>query len=140
MPLLALGPHKFEIAPLNFQSIERNTIAKWPAIARFGGAPGRQFTGFGEDTIKISGLLFPDELGGREEFEEIRATQKAARPVTMLGWIGLDGTAARVFGRVVILQVSDTQTYINHAGAGRKLSFDVEIAPMAGGGKPVGLF
>ncbi len=140
MPLLALGPHVFEIAPLNFQQIERTTIAKWPAIARFGAAPGRQFTGYGEDPITISGLLYPDELGGRTEFEAIRATQKAAVPVTMMGWAAATGTAARIYGLVVILSVSDTQTSINRAGAGRKLAFDIEVAPAGGGGKPVGLF
>ena len=58
MPLLALGPHVFEIAPLNFQAIDRETTVKWPAIPRFGGRPGRQMTGYGEDPITISGMLF----------------------------------------------------------------------------------
>lgn len=139
MALLSLGPHVFEIAPLNFQSIERSTEAKWPAIARFGNAPGRQFTGYGEDRITISGLLFPDELGGRAEFEAIRATQRAARPVTMLGWAGA-GIAARIFGLVVILSVSDSQTSINRDGVGRRLSYDIDVAPFVDGGKPIGLF
>lgn len=140
MPLLALGNHMFEIAPLNFQKLDRETEAKWPAIARFGGRPGRQFTGYGEDPITISGLLYPDELGGRDEFEAIRVTQAAAMPVMMLGWAGETGLAARVFGRVVILKVRDSQTIINAAGLGRKLSFDIEVAPFVGGGRPVGLF
>ena len=139
MALLALGPNMFEIAPLNFQSIERTTEAVWAAIPRFGAAPGRQFTGYGEDPIRISGLLFPDELGGRGEFEAIRLTQQAARPVTMMGWAG-SGMAARIFGLVVILSVSDQQTSINRQGVGRRLSFDIEVAPFVGGGKPIGLF
>jgi len=140
MPLLSLGPHVFEIAPLNFQAIERTTEALWPAISRFGGAPGRQFTGFGEDPITISGLLYPDELGGRAEFEAIRATQRAARPVLMVGWAAASGMAARIFGQVVILAVSDQQTAINRSGAGRRLAYDIEVAPFGNGGKPIGLF
>jgi phage protein U len=139
-PLLALGPHIFEVAPLNYQEIIRETEAKWPAIARFGGRPGRQFTGFGEDVITISGLLFPDELGGRREFEAIRATQKAARPVLMMGWSPEITTAAQLLGRVVILHVGDTQSAIGRHGMGRRVSFDIEVAPFAGDGKPVGLF
>jgi len=138
-PLLALGPHIFEIAPLNFQRIERETEVKWPAIARFGGRPGRQMTGFGEDPIRISGLLFPEEFGGREEFEALRATQLAARPVIMAGW-ALTGSAARIFGRVVILRVRDVQDSINRDGFGRRLAFDIEVAPVSDGGKPIGLF
>lgn len=139
-PLLALGPHIFEIAPLNYQEISRDTEAKWPAINRFGSRPGRQFTGYGEDTIVISGLLFPDELGGREEFEAIRLTQKAAKPILMMGWSSAVKTAAQLFGRVVILRVGDTQSAIGRHGMGRKVSFDIEVAPVPEDGKPVGLF
>lgn len=139
-PLLGLGPHIFEIAPLNFQEIERVTETLWPSISRFGGRPGRQFTGYGDDRITISGLLYPDEVGGRSEYEAIRVTQAAAQPVTMMGWaIGLS-TAASVFGRVVILSVGDTQSAINRQGYGRRIEFSIEVAPFHGDGKPVGLF
>jgi len=137
-PLLALGRHVFQVAPLNFREIERFTEAKWPAIARFGSAPGRQFTGYGEDSIRISGRLYPEELGGRAEFDAIRETQRAAQPVLMVGW-SVSSSAAAVFGRVVILTVSDRQTSINRSGFGRRLDFDIEVAPFTGG-KPVGLF
>ncbi|OKP66783.1 phage tail protein [Ensifer adhaerens] len=139
-PLLALGPHMFEIAPLNYQQIVRDTEAKWPAISRFGGRPGRQFTGYGEDPITISGLLYPDEIGGRREFEAIRATQKAARPVLLMGWSSDILTAAQLIGRVVILRVGDTQSAIGRHGMGRRVEFDIEVAPFVGDGKPVGLF
>ncbi|HOV04217.1 MAG TPA: phage tail protein [Hyphomicrobiales bacterium] len=133
MPLLALGPHIFEIAPLNFQQIERETEALWPAIPRFGGRPGAQSVGFGEGRMTISGLLFPDEFGGRAEFEAIRETQGKRRPVMMLGWATTG--AARVFGRVVILKVSDSQTAINAMGLGRRLSFSIEVKPHPGDGR-----
>jgi hypothetical protein len=140
MPLLALGPHIFEIAPLNYQKLVTEVEVKWPAIARFGGRPGRQFTGYGEDPIVISGLLFPEELGGREELEAVRITARAALPVMMLGWAGVAGFAARVLGQVVILKASDTQTYIDIAGRGRRLEYSIDVAPSGGGGKPIGLF
>ncbi len=139
-PLLALGPHIFEIAPLNFQQIERSTEALWPSISRFGGRPGRQFTGYGDDRLTITGLLFPDEMGGRAEYEAIRVTQAAANPVLMLGWATGLSMAATLFGRVVILNVQDTQSVINRQGFGRKIEFSIEVAPFSGDGKPVGLF
>jgi phage protein U len=140
MPLLALGPHMFEIAPLNFQEIERETEAKWPAIPRFGGRPGRQFTGFGPDEIRIGGLLYPHELGGRDEYEAIRSSQAAAVPVLMIGWAASAGFAARVYGRVVILKVGDRQSRFGTDGQSRRIEFDITVAPFAGNGRPVGLF
>ena len=139
-PLLALGPHVFEIAPFNYQQIQTVTEAKWPATPRFGKRPGRQFTGLGEDTIVISGLLYPDELGGREELDALRMTQKAALPVMMIGWSSTIATAAKVFGRVAILRIEDSQSSINRQGQGRRIEFSIEIAPIGDSGKPVGLF
>lgn len=139
MPLLALGRHVFEIAPLNFQAIDQETTVKWPSIPRFGNRPGRQMTGYGEDPIRISGLLFPEEFGGRAELEAVRATQRLGQPVIMVGWAG-SGTAARIYGQVVILGVRDQQTSINRDGYGRRLGYEIEVAPLGGAGKPIGLF
>lgn len=137
-PLLALGPHIFSIAPLSYQRLETTVEAKWPAISRFGTAPGRQFTGLGEDPITISGLMFPHELGGLAELDALRASVRAAKPVLMVGWAG--ATAARVLGEVVLLKVTDTAERIDRQGQPRKVSYDIEVAPFRNGGKPVGLF
>lgn len=139
-PLLSLGPHIFQITELNFQSVKRSTEAKWPAIARFGTYPGRQFTGFGEDTIDIEGLLFPEEFNDREQYEALRATQAGRRPVSLLGWSIGSGTAAQLFGRVVILKIEDTQSRINRLGQGARVEYSVSLAPFQDGGKPIGLF
>jgi phage protein U len=133
MPLLALGPHKFEIAPMSFQQLEDETVANWQAIARFGGRPGFQMTGFGEDPITISGLLYPEELGGREELDAVRATQKRGLPVLMVGWAGDQSEKARVFGQVGIRRVQRTQTNINRSGLGRKVAYSITVVPTSGG-------
>ncbi len=126
--LLRLGPHSFEIAPLNFQELSRETEVKWPAIPRFGGKPTRQMTGEGENDLTISGLLYPDDFGGRAELEALRATQLARKPVIMAGWAA--GTSVVVWGKVAILKIHDKQTYINERGQGRKVSFKIDIAPL----------
>jgi len=128
--LLALGPHIFEILPLNYQQIERETRAEWASIARFGARSARQFTGLGDDSLTISGLIFPEEFGGRSDYEAIRLTQAAGIPLMMAG-MGAS-TTARIFGLVVVLSVSDTQTSIGPDGQGRVLEFSVEVAPYGG--------
>lgn len=138
-PLLSLGPHVFQVTALNYQSMTRVTEAKWPAIARFGTYPGRQFTGFGEDSVTIEGLLFPHEFDDREHYEALRLTQAAKRPVTMMGWAA-GGVAAQIFGRVVILKIEDTQSRIDRAGQGRRVEYTLTLAPFHGEGKPIGLF
>ena len=131
MPLLALGPHRFEIEPMSFQQLEDETVANWQAIGRFGGRPGFQMTGYGEDPITISGLLYTEEIGGREELEAIRVTQKRGKPVLMVGWTGDQRVAAKVYGRVAIRRVQRTQTSINAFGLGRKIAYSITVVPIS---------
>lgn len=135
--LLILGPHIFEILPLNYQELDRTTTANWVSVSRFGGRAARQFTGFGEgDNLTISGVLFPEEFGGRAKYEAIRATQSLGIPIMMVGLGAITG--ARVFGLVCIETVSDTQTHIAPNGQGRVLKFSIDVSPYGGG--PGGLF
>lgn len=130
MPLLALGKCKFEIGKLDLQALDEEIEVKWPAVARFGGRPGRQHTGFGEDPIHVGGLLYPEEIGGRAEYEKLKATAKAARPVTMVSWSTVMDNEATIWGQYVILRVSGGHTKFGPDGRSRKIAFDVEIAPV----------
>ncbi|WP_336800673.1 phage tail protein [Kaistia sp. MMO-174] len=129
--LMALGPHVFEVLPLNYQELERTTEAIWASVPRLGARPARQFVGYGDDILRISGVLFPEALGGRSAFEAIRATQAAADPVALVGF----GTASvgRVWGRVIILSVHDRQESIGGNGAGEILNYEIDVAPYGDG-------
>lgn len=140
-PLLSLGPHIFQIDSLNFQRLRRRTEINAPEIARFGSMSATQFTGRKRGSVTISGLLFPDEFNDREEYEALRQTQAAGQPVVMTGWAVGTGTAAEVFGLVLILSVEDEQDRISRSGKGQRLSYTIELAGAGDtGGKPVGLF
>lgn len=139
MSYLALGPNMFSCLPVTLQKLTRDTKSNWAPIARFGGDVARQFTGHGEHSIKLEGLVFNSHFGGFEQYEGVRATQLAAVPVPLVGMsAGLVGTA---FGLVVILHVSDVQEYLDpDTGIGKKLGFDCEVAPFGGESLLGGLF
>ncbi|WP_276200549.1 phage tail protein [Chelatococcus sp. XZ-Ab1] len=139
IPLLALGPHVFASLPLSLQRLRERTVANWPAVGRFGVGPARQFTGRGEDEFEIEGLYFHQEFGGHEEYLALKATQSAGQPVDLLGWAA-GGAAASVFGTVVILEVGAEHEWIGDNGIGRKVGFDVRIAPLGGDPRFGGLF
>ncbi len=147
--LLALGPHVFEIAPLNYQNLQKKAEFRWagpePGLApvrlahevvyslclsenssgpgrlgkehRLSREPTRQFTGPGSTSISISGLMFPDTLHGYEDYKAIERTGRKGRPLMMVGGTGL------VFGKVVILLVSETHQVIGARGAPAKMEF-----------------
>lgn len=139
-PLMALGPHVFEVLPLNYQRLERMTEAMWASVPRLGARPSRQFVGLGDDPLTISGVIFPEEFGGRAEYEAIRLTQTAALPVPLIGYGA--GTLGLVWGLVVITMIADSQEEIGRDGSGQVLAYDIEVAPYdeAGGGFGTGLW
>lgn len=131
MAHIALGPNIFSCLPVTLQKITRETKSNWAAVARFGGDVARQFTGHGEHSMKLEGLVFNSHFGGFAQYEALPATQLAAQPVPLIGMAS--GFSATVFGLVVILSVSDIQEYLDRdTGVGKKLSFDVEVAPFGG--------
>ena len=127
MPLLRLGPVTFDIMPLNFQKIKRESEALWPTIPRFGGRPGRQHTGFGENIISIHGTLYPGEFGGQNEYERLRNLVDGAKPVMMIGWAS--ASKARVFGYFVVLKIPDSLDFFNQKGDPQKITFNIDVAP-----------
>lgn len=139
MPVLAIGPHMFACLPLSLQKITETTKANWPAIARFGVAPARQFTGLGEDEFEVEGLMFHDEWGGMGDYLALKATQRIGIPVPLIGW-GAAAGYALVFGDVVVLDVGATHEHIGFAGVGRKMTFTVKLGAFGGDGFLGGLF
>lgn len=139
MSFLALGPNIFSILPVSLQRLQRDTKSNWAPVARFGGDVARQFTGHGEHSIKIDGLVFNSHFGGFGQYEALRATQIAAQPVPMIGMSA--GLVGILYGLVVILQVGDAQDYFDRdSGVGKRLTFTVEVAPLGGEGPFGGLF
>ncbi|MGL5447426.1 MAG: phage tail protein [Rhabdaerophilum sp.] len=139
MSFLAIGPNVFSVLPVTLQKITRDTKSNWAPVARFGNEVARQFVGHGEHSIKVEGLVFNSHFGGFEQYEALRATQLAAKPEPLVGMsAGLLGTN---FGLVVILHISDVQECLDpETGVGKKLGFDVELAPFGGDGPMGGLF
>ncbi|CAM5764768.1 phage tail protein [Bosea minatitlanensis] len=135
--VLAIGPHVFEILPLSLQKLSERTKMNWPATKRFGVGPARQLTGRDEDTFDIEGVYYDQEFGGHAEYLALKATQSAGEPVELIGWAA-GGGAASVFGTVVILEVGAEHSYLHTTGIGRKVEFDVKLAPFGGDGGPFG--
>lgn len=135
---LKIGPHSFAILPMSYQTLATKTGIHLPAIARFGNDDVRQVTGRPSPEISIDGLLFPKELGGKDEYDAMRVTQARGQAVMM---VGLSASVGRSFGRVLIEGISDTQEEIDVDGAGKMVKFSITIAGIPGSlGTPGGLF
>ena len=97
-----------------------------PALERLGREPALQYLGPGEKRILVSGLLFPEAIGGWDKFRAFERTAGAGEPMMMVL------RAGHVFGRVVITSISEVHEHIGFAGLPRKLEFDIEVARYGG--------
>lgn len=95
-------------------------MGSWAEFQRFGMVDGAHFTGMMRDTRVIQGVLFPDAIGGLQDYEAIRTTQRQGKAVPL---ISMDsGLVGSVHGLVTIERVSELREY-----GGRKISFDIEL-------------
>ncbi len=125
-PLLALGWHTFQITPLNYQELSREAEFRWAVQNRLGADPVYQAVGPGEVPMSISGLLFPESLGGYGQYQALEATASLMRPVMMVSGFG------HVFGLVVITKVGQTHKHIGARGMPRMIEFEIEVKKQGG--------
>jgi len=120
-PLLALGRHTFSISPLNYQELSCEAEFRWAVQNRLGADPVYQAVGAGEVPMSISGLLFPESIGGYSEYQALERTAARMRPVMMVGGFG------QVFGLVVITKVGQSHKHIGAAGMPRMIEFSIDV-------------
>jgi phage protein U len=126
-PLLALGHHTFEIGPLNYQELSREVELRWAVMKRLGAEPVYQAVGVGEVPMSISGLLFPEAIGGWDEYQALEATARLMQPVMMIGGTG------QVFGLVVITRVGQVHKHITAGGLPRMIEFSIDVKKQGSG-------
>ena len=74
---LTLGPFMFQSLNFGFNGLSRNLATPWAGIQIAGGLNRLQWTGGDGDDVSIEGVIFPEEFGGMETLEGIRAAAAA---------------------------------------------------------------
>ena len=120
--MMALGMFVFSISTLAYQDLQRQTSWRHPSSSRVGSRPARQFTGAGDDTITLSGLLLPELLGTSQSLRELREMGGAG-----LAWPLVTG-AGEVCGAWVIESLNETRTVFMDDGAARRIEFNLQLA------------
>lgn len=151
--LACIGPHFFYTPMLgedspNFEGIDQDTSFMWNSQNRIGRDPAKQFVGGGEDTISITGRLFPHHFGGLSTLEAIKASGREGKPHTFLRFHpGTDGAIVDQDGRIkqdrmsitgvvqgppgarwVIQRVKRTDSLIGFSGVAHKIDFTIELS------------
>lgn len=129
-PVLAmLGGFKFSLNTAVFLTMERSTTFRWPAQERVGQYDALQFTGPGDDRIRLPGIIYPDWRGGTGQIEELRQLASQGRPLQLILSTG------EVLGLWVIENIEDSQAVFKPDGTFRRQDFVVSIRKYGNGAK-----
>lgn len=119
--MLALGLFVFMRQTLPYQTMQRDSTFRWPSNARMGKRNAFQYTGPENDTITISGELFPEITGGTLSLSAVRLMAEQGK-----AWPLIDGTGM-IYGMFVINSVSETGTLFYPDGSPRKTNFTLKL-------------
>ncbi|WEJ60418.1 phage tail protein [Devosia sp. FJ2-5-3] len=118
---MRLGPVEFDLA-VNPQEVTRKTQTPYAVHPVVGARPIREFTGEGDGTFSITGVVFPHHFGGgRLGLAALEIARQAHTPVPFmrgnlvpLGWVLIEA-----------LEISDSE--IGQFGIGTEVGFTATL-------------
>ena len=119
--MMALGLYVFGLYTVPYQQLQRQSNWRHPSVSRIGKRPARQFTGPGDDTFTLSGVLYPALTGGKISLAALRAMADEG-----LAWPLIEGTGI-FYGLYVIEEISETDSTFFPDGAPRKIEFSMKL-------------
>lgn len=119
--MMALGLFVFATQTLPYQQLQRTTNWRHPSNSRLGLRPARQFMGPGDDSITLSGTLYPELTGGSVSLALVRAMAETGR-----AWPLIEGSG-RFYGLWVIESIDETGSVFFSDGAARKIDFSLKL-------------
>lgn len=124
--MMALGEFRFGLDTAAYQELSRSNSWRWPSVDRIGARPAVQFAGPGEETISMTGQVYPHFRGGLGQIAAMRAEADKGKPLLMV-----DGTG-QVWGKYVITDIRETQKTFFSNGAPRCQDFDLSLQAYGG--------
>jgi len=127
MPQMKLGSYLFSLNTAAFQELNRKTEYRWAAVERHGQDDALQYTGPGDDTVELPGVIYPSYRGGGGQLTQLRALAAQAQPQSLIDGMG------NVYGRWVITGVDEKQSLFAAFGQPRKQEFTLRLRRFDGG-------
>jgi phage protein U len=125
--LLMLGGFKFSLNTAVFTELHRSTSYQWPAQERIGQYAALQYTGPGDDRMRLPGIVYPLWKGGGSQLHDLRALAAQGRPLKLIA------SSGEILGAWVIDNIEEGQSYYNPDGTFRRQEFTVSIKKFGDG-------
>lgn len=121
-PLMTLGEYVFGVSSAAYDEMRRAAEYRWAAQDRIGRPPARQWIGPGEETVDLSGTIYPVRRRAEEELDALRAEAAKGEPLRLMLGTG------EILGLWVIERIRETGTVFLPDGVPRKVEFSVRLA------------
>lgn len=120
--MLKLGPIKFSVPELAYQSLKRDWQYLWPAQQRINEKPQLQYAGEGLQTIELSGVIYAAESVVVDA--PLRVANEAAKGKPLLLVSGMGD----VLGYWSVVKVGEVSTAFFKKGVPKKQQFTLSLA------------
>lgn len=119
--MLQLGDYAFSIDTAAYQRLTRSSRYTWSAQRRVGNQDALQFTGYGADSITLTGRVYPGWRSGPWQIDTMRETARAAEPLLLVDGLGF------VHGRWVIESIEEQADTFAPGGTPRRQTFTLQM-------------
>jgi len=124
--LLQIGTFQFSMNTAAYNELTRKTEYRWAKVERFGRAPGKQFTGLGNDVIALRGTIYPHWKSGLYRVDDMRALAALGKPQSL---VSMPTSSRGVnMGLWVIESVEEVQGNIRPGGIPGSQKFHMKIS------------
>jgi phage protein U len=117
--LYQLGIVTFEVTPVNVDGVKRETGHDFAPKAIVGARKPREKMGEADDRILLTGTLWPHKFGGIGTLDDLRDMARGGDPQKLVR-----GDLV-VMGWYVLERMVETHDYLDAAGLGRKIGFEL---------------
>lgn len=119
--MLSWGDFVFSLPTLAYQDFRRRNAWAWASNPRMGEFDDAQFTGPGQDTISLSGMLVPQVAGDLSSLSRLREIADQGQPRVLVGGDGV------VFGPYVLTSLDEGRSLLHGDGSARRYDFSIEL-------------
>ena len=119
--MLTLGQYRFSVNTAAYQELVRTSQYRWQSQERIGQRPAQQYLGPGEESIALTGVLYPAYKGGLGQLDAMRAEAVKGQPLM------LSSGSGDVFGKWCLTRVEETRSVFYADGSPRKKEFRLRI-------------
>ena len=117
--MMIYGMFVFQLSTLPHQQIQQSRNWRHVKNERINRSASWQSIGAGDDTITLSGLLYPEITGGEVSLTALTSQAYVGRP-----WPLIDGVG-QIYGMYVITGLNTTRSELDRYGRARKIEFTV---------------